>query len=62
MKSGSVDDDGDNYGLRLRLVSPSTVVVAVVVDRNGQENGGERGQPVNPLGQRLLAKRTCGRL
>ena len=61
-RNDQVDDDGDDYGLRVKFIPPSTVVVAVVVDRNGQENGGERGQPVNPLGQRLLAKRTCGRL
>ena len=30
-----VNDYGDDYGLRLKLVTPSTVVVAVVVHRYG---------------------------
>ena len=36
MKPPSVDDDGDDYGLRGETLQSSTVVVAVVVHRNGQ--------------------------
>ena len=35
------DDYGDDYGLHVNRITSSIVVVAVVVRRNEQENGGE---------------------
>jgi hypothetical protein len=39
MKQGTVDDYGDDYGLRKEAAQSSTVVVAVVVHRKGLEKG-----------------------
>jgi hypothetical protein len=44
-----VDDYGDDYGLRQKTSRSSIVVVAVVVHRNGRENGGESRQTANTL-------------
>jgi hypothetical protein len=38
MKNGSVDDYGDDYGLRVERIAASTVVVAVVVNRLNTEH------------------------
>jgi hypothetical protein len=48
MMRESVYDYGDDDGLRVERVASSTVVVAVVVHRNGQENGGEGSESVTP--------------
>jgi hypothetical protein len=45
----SADDYGDDYGLREKTSRSSIVVVAVVIHRNGRENGGERRQTAKTL-------------
>ncbi len=50
MRTGEpVDDYGDDYGLRLKLVLPSTVVVAVVVGRKERKSGEEWPDMSPPL-------------
>jgi hypothetical protein len=39
MKAERVDDYGDDYGLRGESFQSSAVVVAVIVDREGQKRG-----------------------
>jgi hypothetical protein len=58
MRRGTVDDDGDDYGLRGESSQSSTVIVAVVVHRNGRENGGEGFEALNPLQRQELHKKT----
>ena len=45
----SVNENGDESGLRVEILQSSTNLVAVLVDRNRGKNGGEAVKTAKPI-------------